>query len=212
MHVLFGCGLGDLRGRQADALVDDLETGVAGFDGDLLDLDTASIESIECEWAPPREHHLGDRTAFDAFVIYRTSGEVRAFVGIETKYTEPFSQKEYDSHIYREVTASTGVFKQGAGEVLVGRATNQLWRMAMLAASMLRGREFSHGSIVVLSLEDDRHAHAAVNDVREQVVDPSFTKFLSLETLCRIALGYEGLRDWAELLSKRYFDTSPVTH
>ena len=174
-------------------------------------LDVASLESVECEWTPDRTLHLNDQTAFDAFVIYRDSVGRRCFLAIETKYTEPFSQKEYDSELYRQVTAGSGYFREGASERLIGRATNQLWRMAMLAASMLHRREFDGGSVAVLSLADDRHARLAVEGVRAQVVDETFVKFASLENLAEAASRHCNLRSWASEFATRYLDLTPVS-
>ena len=66
--------------------------------GQVLNLDIARLDDgdgiagIEVEWAPPRARHLGDRTAFDAVVAYRTGDGRRGFLGVETKYTEPFGR------------------------------------------------------------------------------------------------------------------------
>ncbi len=50
------------------------------------------VDLIEIERAPDRATAiLNDRTAFDAYVEYRSSAGGRGFLGIETKYTEPFS-------------------------------------------------------------------------------------------------------------------------
>ena len=177
---------------------------------EVFALDVSSIEVVECEWAPERTEHLNDRTTFDAFVTYRDSTARRCFLAVETKYTEPFSQKEYDSLLYRQVTADSGYFREGASEHLMGRATDQLWRMAMLAASMLHRDEFDSGSIAVLSLADDRHARVAVEGVRAQVIDEDFVKFASLEELAEGALQHEGLRGWATEFAVRYLDLTPV--
>jgi hypothetical protein len=184
---------------------------LGGLLGELFDIDIASVDGVECEWAPEKTTHLNDRTAFDAFIVYRDSGGRSCFLAVETKYTEPFSQKEYDSQLYREVTAGTGFFREGASEHLVGRATNQMWRMAMLAASMLHRGDFEIGSVAVLSLADDRRARAAVDGVRTHVVDKAFVKFASLEDLAEMANRFEGLRMWANDFSTRYLDLAPVS-
>ena len=177
---------------------------------EVFGLDVSSIDGVECEWAPDRTAHLNDRTAFDAFVTYRDSSARRCFLAIETKYTEPFSQKGYDSELYRQVTAGSGYFREGASEHLMGRATNQLWRMAMLAASMLHRNEFDSGSIAVLSLSDDRHAKVAVEGVRAHVIDEDFVKFASLEELVEAARRHDGLRRWASEFDARYLDLTPL--
>lgn len=179
---------------------------------ELFGVGIASIESVECEWAPDRILHLNDRTAFDAFVVFRNSVGHRSFLAIETKYTEPFSQREYDSDLYRQVTAGSGYFREGASEQLVGRATNQMWRMAMLAASMLDRQEFTQGSVAVLSLADDTHARLAGEGVRAQVVDETFVRLASLEDLAETASRHDSLRPWASEFATRYLDLSPVTN
>lgn len=177
---------------------------------DAFELDISSIDGVECEWAPDRTAHLNDRTAFDAFVTYRDSSGHSCFLAIETKYTEPFGQKVYDSQLYRQVTAGSGYFREGASEHLVGRATNQMWRMTMLAASMLHRGEFDGGAVAVLSLADDRQAHVAVHGVRAQVVDERFVKFVSLEDLVQVASHHDGLRKWSSDFVTRYLDLRPV--
>ena len=72
--------------------------------GSALDLDIDEILMVKVEWAPPPDVHLKDRTALDAFVQYRTGGGRRAFFGVETKYTEPFSQRRYTSERYDAIT------------------------------------------------------------------------------------------------------------
>ena len=176
----------------------------------VFDLEVSSVDGVECEWAPERTAHLNDRTAFDAFVTYRDPAGRRCFLAVETKYTEPFSQKEYDSDLYRQVTAGSGYFREGASEHLIGRATNQMWRMTMLAASMLHRGEFEAGAVRVLSLADDRHARTAVEGVRAQVVDEALVKFVSLEKLVEAASDHDGLRTWSRDFATRYLDLGPV--
>jgi PD-(D/E)XK nuclease superfamily protein len=170
----------------------------------------AEVVRVECEWAPDKRSHLNDRTAFDAFIEYRDAAGHRRFLGIETKYTEPFSPKEYDSDLYQRVTSTSGYFVQGAGDRLVGRATNQMWRMAMLAVAILNHQEYDAGGVAVLSLADDRHAAAAVEGVRADVVDPSLVSFVALEDLVDEAAAVPELAEWGAAFSTRYLDLTPV--
>ena len=52
------------------------------------------VTAVRLEYAPDPLKHLMDRSAFDAFIEYRR-GDRRGFIGVETKLTEPFSQKSY---------------------------------------------------------------------------------------------------------------------
>jgi hypothetical protein len=62
----------------------------------------ADVTRVVLEWAPePATDYLGDRTAFDAFIEYRTPDHRLHALGIETKLTESFSAKVYDREEYR---------------------------------------------------------------------------------------------------------------
>lgn len=173
-----------------------------------LGLDVAKVETIECEWAP--ENGIGDRTAFDAFVEYRTSSGARAFLGVETKFTEPFSTTEYESDVYTARTNSSGVFREGAAAVLKCRATNQLWRNALLALS-LRRTGYTAGHAVVVSCKGDAAAEAAVRGVREQVLAPDdLVRHVALEDLIEQGRRLPVLEAWAGDFRRRYLDLSPV--
>ncbi len=176
---------------------------------ELFRLDIDTVESVECEWAPDKKDHLGDRTAFDAFAVYRSKAGQRGFVAIETKYTEPFSPKAYDPPIYTEVTERCGLFREGAAGALRGGMTNQLWRMSLLAASVIEKGGFDLGCIAVLALADDSRAAAAISGLREQLIDPDpFLHSVSYEQLVEAAGRHPELSSWANGFNRRYLDLS----
>ena len=128
-----------------------------------LDLDIKRVFNIVVEWAPDPELHLHDRTAFDAIVRYSTGDGRRAFLGIETKYTEPFSPRRYCSERYVELTEDPEAgFRKDAWKCLKASATNQLWRNALLAHSLRRTSEYDRGHVVVISCEGDGGADRAI--------------------------------------------------
>jgi len=173
-----------------------------------LGLEIAQVERIEVEWAPVEG--IDDRTAFDAFVEYRTNSGELGFLGVETKYTEPFSATEYVSKIYTSVTESSGLFRAGAAEKLKGSTTNQLWRNTMLALQARRGG-FAKGHVVVVACKEDRTAKAAVRGVREQLFAPDdLVREVSLEGLVEHALKRPALAEWANAFQRRYLDLRPV--
>lgn len=173
-----------------------------------LGLDVAKVERIEVEWAPTQG--IGDRTAFDAFVEYRTNPGDLAFLGIETKYTEPFSTTEYVSDAYTSVTTESGVFRAGAAEKLGGSATYQLWRNAMLALQVRRSG-YTAGHVVVVACKNDRTAEAAVRGVRDQLLAPDdLVRHVALEDLIEHALKRPALAEWAAAFERRYLDLTPV--
>lgn len=180
--------------------------GVAGLMRRCFDPDLAHVDDTVCEITPALEEPLGDRTAFDAMLRYSTSGGP-AFVGIETKYTEPLSLKQYDNDRYREVTESSDWFVDGASDSLMGSATNQLWRGLMLA-SLVESETGARGRYAVVSTADDRAAIASVESVRKHLTDPDRLFFVSLELLVTVARSVGGeLTTWADTFERRYIPT-----
>ena len=184
-----------------------------------LGLDIDEILDVVVEWAPDPVAHLGDRTAFDAFVRYRTSDGRRAFLGVETKYTEPFSPKPYDSERYDDITKkSASGFKSGAEDHLRESKTNQLWRNALLVCSVRSNGvsgdspdEFDDGHVVVLSCEGDRGAERAIEGLKEQLHEPSsLLRAATYEELMSKFADMANLRSWASEFRRRYLDLSPV--
>jgi hypothetical protein len=178
-----------------------------------FDLDIEKIETIEVEWAPDPSLHLGDKTAFDAFVQYMTSSGTRGFIGVETKYTENFTQREYDRPEYRRVTDDPASgFKPGAAEVLKAKSANQLWRNALLVASVRKLEGFDHGHVAVLACKDDRSLTGAVRRSEAQLKDPrSLLRVGNFQKLIAEADKIPALAEWSAAFRKRYLDLTPVS-
>lgn len=171
----------------------------------LFDAEAATVTDAVCEWAPSKTEHLNDRSAFDAIVRYGTAHGEQRFVGIETKYTEPFSQPEYVNRRYQEVTEQSGWFLPSAFDALRSSPSKQLWRTVMLTArySATSGAE---GRAAVVCLAEDETAVSAVAAVREQMVDPSRLLNVTLE---QVADAADGSADpavvrWASAFRLRY--------
>ncbi|MDP6822453.1 MAG: hypothetical protein QF554_04100 [Dehalococcoidia bacterium] len=178
-----------------------------------FDLQIETIKAIEVEWAPDTASHLGDKTAFDAYVEYTTAGGKSGFIGVETKYTEPFTLQEYDRPSYRRVAddPSSG-FKPGAADVLKGKSTNQLWRNALLAASIRKEEGFDLGHVAVLACRDDRGLATAVKSFESQMDEPlSLLRVANYEDLIDEADKIPALADWASAFNRRYLDLSQIT-
>jgi hypothetical protein len=176
-----------------------------------IDPDATEVEDVICERKP--SPGLGDNTAFDAFVTYH-AGAHRRFLGVETKYTEPFSQKVYDTEQYRTVSANPEWFASGAADHLLGTATNQLWRTLMLAAVTEQDDTlgFERGRAVVLTTADDTAAAAAVGTARSVLASPDQLTHLALEDLVTAAdsASDASLGRWATDFRRRYLDLSPI--
>jgi len=186
-----------------------------GFPGLLeaaFGLDIASLETVVCEWVPPRattgeRDLLGDRSAFDAAVIYTTSDGRRCLLGVETKYTEPFSQIAYDKPSYRSVHESCDWFSSDC-DVLLRKATNQLFRTMLLAAAADADAGFDEVRVAVLSLTEDQKAERVVKEVRASLKDPNRLVHLTYESLRDLAAASEDqeIVEWSEKFGERYLD------
>jgi hypothetical protein len=194
---------GYLRGHKDDATV------VRAL-AEVFELPIRRITSIECEVAPqPREQHLDDRTAFDAAIEYVATDGARCCLGIETKYTEPFSQKRYLREAYKRLTAG-GRFKKDAAKTLVESSTNQLWRNALLMLSLLEKGELARGHVAVVALKGDPGAEAAVSGLRAQLLQPKeLLRSTSLDELVSRLKQVRATAGWAAKFERRYLGPDP---
>lgn len=180
---------------------------------DLFDAEATRIVDIVCEWAPnDSEARIGDRTAFDAIIRYESGGE-RRFVGVETKYTESFSPKPYDTQLYRDVTAASDWFTDDstAPNRLKQPKVNQLWRNVMLASRLEQHGSEGRGSVAVVALSDDPGASTAVDLVGAETT-PSHRdrlRSISIESILDAtdALSPE-LTWWTTSFRRRYTDVT----
>lgn len=176
----------------------------------LFDPEATRISDVVCEWAPqPPSEHLADRTAFDAIVFYETGAGPR-FCGIETKYTEPFSAKEYESERYTAVTRTSGWFSDPEQAIveLKGCKSNQLWRNVLLAASVETRGEHGAGSVAVVALEDDSGAAAAM-EIVTAALEPGKLQFVSIESILNAADALPALAGWSAAFRQRYVGPLP---
>lgn len=177
--------------------------------------DVARVTDVRLEWAPqPASEHLGDRTSFDAAVDYETPDGERAFLGVETKLTEPFSDKEYDTPRYRDVTEQPGSpWPAAAWPQLADRRWNQLWRNHLLVeahrshpASGVTGP----ARLAVVRHHLDRPCADAVARYQRLVREGSVVD-LPLDRIDAViddALDTEAQRVWWAAFRRRYVDVS----
>ena len=187
---------------------DDAAQGLAA----VLDLDIAKVLDVSVEWAPASAAHLRDRTAFDALVVYVRGDGRRAFLGVETKYTEPFSQTRHVSkHDDRVTKDPASGFKPGAEKRLCEPATNQLWRNALLAHSLRLTDEFADGHVVVISCKGDEGAEKAIAGLERELDEPAtLLRAATYEDVVSQFANMPGCDAWASGFQRRYLDTSPV--
>jgi hypothetical protein len=189
----------------ADVLIDRLDVG---------DPCGCWERSTHAEWSPDPALHLHDRTAFDAAIWYRTSGGDLGLIGVETKYTEPLSQKEYDRETYREITEHSAEFVDGAADRLVRNDTNQLWRNLLLALSLRMvddpcGRP-SEVRLAVVGLESDQSLWDSTDTLRQQLRGPDqLVVNRAWEDLVDRLRG-TSMAGFGAFFSERYLDLGPL--
>jgi len=117
--------------------------------GTMLPDEVAEVTNIIFEFNPsPRKDYLNDRTAFDIFVEFLTPKEKAAFIGIEVKLTEPFSQAKHENPSYDYWTnTDDSPWNPKYRELLIEKDVNQLWRNHLLVQSLLsvKGEKYSKG-------------------------------------------------------------------
>lgn len=127
-------------------------------------------------------------------------------MGIETKYTEPFSAKEYATPTYNQVTVDSGWFvaPETAPSSLKQSKSNQLWRNLMLAAAMDLDGGHGQGSVAVVALEDDPGAKKAISLLRTHLTNQDRLVWAPLETLLDVADRVPDLAEWSLAFRLRY--------
>lgn len=183
----------------------------------LFDPTAIHVEMVECEWTPRHpDSTINDRTAFDAAIVVRREGGTSHLIGVETKYTEPFSRKPYgaddrkDAGRYRIVHAGCGWFTPESHDRLTASSTNQLWRNCLLAAAAERSGEFASATVVVVALADDRGAADAISGITEAMTDPSRCRMVSFEEIVDVSRTIPSLAEWADEFDRRYLDLAPL--
>lgn len=178
---------------------------------EMFDPAAVAIDDVVCEWAPTEaQGNLKDRTAFDAVVFYRRA-DGPAFLGVETKYTEPFSRttcKPASVSRYAEVTDTCGWFHDPAGAAtrLNTPTASQLWRNVLLAGALTTGGSKGRGGVAVVALEGDNGAASAIDAITSEL-DPAAHDRLRSVTLERIIQAAPPeLRGWADRFQRRYLD------
>jgi hypothetical protein len=119
------------------------------------------VTKVLFEFAPePRNDYLNDRTAFDVLIEYHDSSGLHAFLGIETKLADIFSQKAYKSEFYdRWLKYPAAPWPASSMPGLQTKQVNQLWRNHLLAFSMTALGKLSYTSarfVLVYHPEDKK--------------------------------------------------------
>ena len=131
---------------------------------------------------------LGDHTAFDAFFTYRRSDASNGCIAIETKLTEPFSQKAYDwAHYLAKPAFTTGSWKTADPETLGNPRWSQLWRNHLLAiAEETAHPEIGKPTLLVIHHPADPHCATNVAGYRALLTDPAQCQAFDLASVVNV--------------------------
>lgn len=142
------------------------------------------VTAVRFEYAPtPRKEFLNDRTSFDVWVDYRQRDGRRAFLGIETKLTEPFSPLQQDlatAARYEEVkNRCRAIWSEPELSKLMDPRWAQLWRNHLLVHSMLLHPQSQHevGHVMVVHHAGDAECTRVIAGYRGLLVQPD-TSFI----------------------------------
>jgi hypothetical protein len=170
------------------------------------------VSKVRFEYAPkPRSEYLNDRTAFDVFIEFVDTAGKNGFLGIETKLTDPFSQKVYMSENYnRWLQYPSSPWPASSLPGLQTKQVNQLWRNHLLAFAMvtLGKLPYSSGWFVLVYHPEDKDCVETIEAYKKQLRpdDETFINF-SLDhiiDLWRNLVTRDEDRKWIEDFKIRY--------
>ena len=188
----------------------ELNLGLATRTFAALDPDVQRVTCVLMEYAPePAADYLNDRTAFDAFVAYERRGGGKGFFGIETKLTEKFSQKEYDTPAYRRWLEVPGApWCLETSDELPCMAHNQLWRNHLLAFSLQTiSDEYETGTVAAVGHPLDEELTRTVAGYRDLLREPECLRVWTVGDIvaaAETAVETSEHREWLEAFKTRY--------
>jgi hypothetical protein len=195
-------------------LADDLERA-AGLARALWVPGLRRVVRVEIEWAPqPRSEYLDDRTSFDAFIEYESATGGLGFLGIETKLTEPFSQRHHDRPSYRRWMTPEAPWRDNVGGEVDKAAWNQLWRNHLLAWSMLRRKRtpYAEGRCLVVRHPADVRCADVIAGYRQLLRDTETLEDCPLDRIIASWRGEIGPDSWLDEFELRYLSLERSRH
>lgn len=127
-----------------------------------------SVSNTVFEFAP-KANYTADNSAFDvAFEVEAKKG--KGLIGLECKYTDSFSQKEYDKPEYREIFERSQAFNAPYGE-LIAPKYNQLFRNQLISESAVLNGEYSFSIAGLFCHPDDEAAFEIARQFKSALRD-----------------------------------------
>lgn len=173
------------------------------------------VSHIQFEHSPGRGDAVftQDGTAFDAIVTVRTPDGRKAFIAIETKYSESMTEPEARLRPrYDELSRSSGLYAEPDSETLRCNPLQSFWRTHMLAQAMLDAGLYDTGVFMLIAPRQNTEVQRAARKyARGLVHDATKVRFLSIELEDAIdAFSASGATELGDALRERYVDFAPV--
>lgn len=152
---------------------------------------------------------LGDYTAFDALIRYRTPEGRYGFVAFELKYSEsmrepvPQMRERYD-----DVSERSGLFLDPSDPALRANPLQQLWREHMLSQTQIDSGQYAEGYFLIVAPALNHHVQQAAETYQTLLAPPDGRKVRFLNITLEQMIAVIRLCDsaHADALHRRYCD------
>jgi len=165
----------------------------------------SKVSNILFEFAP-KEKYSGDNSAFDV-AIEIEMGSLKGLVGLECKYTDTFSAKEYSKDSYRRIFEASTSFKQPY-EAYIASRFNQLFRGQLIAEALVQNKKYDFCMNGLFCHHLDTDAIETGLEFRKMMVGGeerfriiTYSDFIS--DVQKLDLSWER-REWSMMLWARY--------
>lgn len=169
--------------------------------------DLTRVNRVIFEFAPD-DNYTNDNSAFDVAVEVMRNNEL-GLIGFECKFTDTFSQKEYDKNEYREIYLQSNCFAREY-EVFISSRYNQLFRNQLIVAALLQNQQYDFGFTGLFCHQDDREAIKVGEDFHEMLNCDSLFQVITyqkyIEEILQLPLAWEK-RGLVMMLWARYCAT-----
>lgn len=118
-----------------------------------LGFQLSEVRDIIFEYAPT-EKYTTDNSAFDVAIEVAKDNK-SGLIGLECKYTDSFSSKEYDKPAYREIFEKSNVFEEDY-DTYKSSSYNQLFRNQLIAEALLQNGKYDFVITGLFCHKDDK--------------------------------------------------------
>ena len=182
----------------------------------ILPGEVKEVVKTKIEFAPePTCEYLNDQTAFDTFVEFARPDGSKGFIGIETKLTEPFSNRHYDSPVYRRWTElPNSPWPKESWDRLDNISHNQLWRDHLLSVALRHHPKslYAYGLLMLVRHPEDRQCAKIAHNYSKllKTEDNSFLDYPLNKIVDIMESGLQKTchKSWLVDFRKRYIDLS----